>query len=159
MIEKRALAANLVLETIPKLMRALAFGWRHIEHTIDPGHFRLLLILTQGPRNLSELAAKLQVSLPTMSKTISTLEERGWVVRRRDPTDRRRVHIEITSQGCKTLEHIRDVALEQVGKALAPLSTEECEQIIVGLQTLSRVFDQAFECSPCEEDHPSDPAH
>jgi DNA-binding MarR family transcriptional regulator len=141
MSEKRTRAASLVVDVIPKFMRALASDWRHDEHSPDPGHFRVLLILMEGPANLSTLAAKLEVSLPTMSNSISTLVERGWVLRRRDPDDRRRVLIEITPRGCGVLEHIRNVAQTHVSHALRDLSEEECELIIEGMMTLGRAFD------------------
>ncbi len=142
MSDKHTRAASLVVEVIPKFMRALASDWRHDEHSCDPGHFRVLLILlTEGSTNLSTLAAKLEVSLPTMSNSISTLVERGWVLRRRDPDDRRRVLIEITPRGCGVLEHIRNVAQAHVSRALRDLSEQECEIIIEGMAALGRAFD------------------
>jgi DNA-binding MarR family transcriptional regulator len=140
MSNKHKQAAGLVVEVIPRFMQALASDWRHVEHSPDPGHFRVLLLLTQGPANLSTLASRIEVSLPTMSNSISTLVERGWVARRRDPEDRRRVLIEITPQGCGVLERIRDVAQDHVEQALRGLSDAECEQVIDGLGTLRRVF-------------------
>ncbi len=141
MSDKYTQAASLIVDVIPRFMRALASDWRHDEHSPDPGHFRVLLILTEGPTNLSTLAAKLEVSLPTMSNSISTLVERGWVLRRRDPDDRRRVLIEITERGCGVLEHIRNVAQAHVSRALRDLSEEECELIIEGMSALGRAFD------------------
>jgi DNA-binding MarR family transcriptional regulator len=141
MSDKQQRAAGLVVEVIPKIMRALASDWRHVDDRADPGHFRILLILTEGPANLSALAAKLEVSLPTMSNSISTLVERGWVARRRDPEDRRRVLIEITAQGCAVLERIRHVAQIQVERTLRDLTDVEYDQIIAGLDTLRRALD------------------
>ena len=149
MPDKLRQAAGLVVEVIPKFMRALASDWRHVELRVDPGHFRVLLVLMQGPTNLSTLASKLAVSLPTMSSSISTLVERGWVVRRRDPEDGRRVLIEITGEGCAVLERIRDVAQAQVEQSLHGLTEAECEQIIAGLGALSRVLD-GDASPPCE---------
>lgn len=141
MSDKYIQAARLIVDVIPRFMRTIASDWRHNEHSPDPGHFRVLLILTEGPTNLSTLAAKLEVSLPTMSNSISTLVERGWVLRRRDPEDRRRLLIEITERGCGVLEHIRDVAQAHVCRALQDLSEEECELIIESMSALGRAFD------------------
>ncbi len=140
--DKYKQAASLVVEVIPKFMQALASDWRQVDYRADPGHFRVLLVLTEGSTNLSTLASKLEVSLPTMSNSISTLVERGWVARRRDPEDRRRVLIEITEKGCMVLERIRDVAQMQVEQTLQGLTDAEYEQIIAGLNVLSRVLDQ-----------------
>lgn len=142
MSDKHRQVAGLMVEVIPRFMRALASDWRQVEHSPVPGQFRVLFVLTQGPLNLSALASKLQVSLPTMSSSITTLVDRGWVARRRDPDDGRKVLIEITPEGCGMLAHIRDVAQAHIAQALRELSEAECEQIITGLAALSRAFDQ-----------------
>ncbi len=134
-------ASQLIVEVMPKFMRSLASDWRHMEHSPNEGHFRALIVLARGATNLSDLANKLEVSLPTMSNTITTLSERNWVVRRRDPDDRRRVLVELTPEGCEVLEYIRDFAEEHVAQTLAPLSEEECESVVHSLLLLSRVFD------------------
>ena len=134
-----------VLEIIPLVMRTLASELRHTRHTLSHGHFRLLYILTQGPHNLSKLAERQAVSLPTMSNSITTLVDRGWVRRARAPDDRRMVFVELTPAGQVVLDDIRHQVEARVTEMLAPLSPTECERLSAGLETLRSAFTKATE--------------
>lgn len=136
-------AVREVLETIPLVMRTLHAELRHIEYALPPGHFRLLHILAKHPRNLSELAEKQRVSRPTMSNSISTLVERGWVKRVRDRHDRRMVLIELTPAGKAVLSETRREAEARVTDLLAPLSPAECDQLLAGLAILREILARA----------------
>lgn len=144
-------AVREVLETIPLVMRALYAELRHIEYALPPAHFRLLHILAERPHNLSELAEKQRVSRPTMSNSISTLVERGWVKRVRDPHDRRMVLIELTPAGREMLSEIRRQAEERVTELLAPLSPAECDQLVVGLTVLRAALSRVAGNTECTE--------
>ena len=140
-----------VLETIPLVMRTLASELRHTGYTMAPGHFRLLFILTKRSHNLSELAERQAVTLPTMSNSVTTLVERGWVKRVRAPHDRRMVFIELTPAGRAVLSDIRRRAEERVVELLAPLSPAECDRLSAGLEVLGSVFALAAEGTGCTE--------
>jgi DNA-binding MarR family transcriptional regulator len=142
-------AVREVLETIPLVMRTLYAEFRHTEYALPPVHFRLLHILAGHPRNLSELAGKQRVSPPTMSNSITTLVERGWVKRVRDPHDRRMVLIELTPAGRAVLSGIRREAEARVAELLAPLSPAECDQLLAGLAILREVLTRAVGDAEC----------
>ncbi|GAA2586181.1 winged helix DNA-binding protein [Winogradskya consettensis] len=77
---------------------AVEFAARGYED-IRPVHdFALQAILT-GADNASELGRRMSVTKQSAAKTIAVLEARGYVERRPDPTDRRRMHIEVTDRG------------------------------------------------------------
>ena len=77
MSRETRVAVRQVLEIVPLVTRTLAPEARQPGHTLPPVHFGLLLILTHRAHNLSELAEKPAVGLPTMSNSIFTLVERG----------------------------------------------------------------------------------
>ncbi|MGB4136478.1 MAG: MarR family transcriptional regulator [Microbacterium sp.] len=52
-----------------------------------------------GRATLGALAEREQVTAPSMSRTVSCLEEQGFVARVPDADDRRRVYIDITPEG------------------------------------------------------------
>src|SRR5881397_4205223 len=85
-----------ILEIIPIVMRTVTAELRAAGELPAPAHFGLLSILCERPRMLTELASLQGVSMPTMSNSISAMEERGWV-RRAAPTeaDRRVAMIEV----------------------------------------------------------------
>jgi len=140
MTEKMDLTARRIMEVVPMVMRTLALEMRSAGHLAVPAHGRLLLILVEGPHNLSELAEKHAVSLPTMSSSISTLVERGWVTRSRAPHDRRTVQVELTPAGRAALEAMRKAVEERLARKLSCLSPAECERVLAGLELLRGCF-------------------
>lgn len=144
----RESAARCVVEVIPRVMRTLALEFRNTGCLPTPVHCVLLVSLAEGPHNLTELAEKLAVSLPTMSNSINTLVERGWVSRSRAAEDRRMVVVELTPDGQTILDKTTYSVAGRVGELLASLSPEECELLLSGLEILDGCFSRTAECSP-----------
>ncbi|HEX2621293.1 MAG TPA: MarR family transcriptional regulator, partial [Phototrophicaceae bacterium] len=96
--------ARRTLDIIPLVMRVMSAQMRSAEHGLSSNHAPLLGMLQYRPYSLGELAERMSVSAPTMSNTITTLEERGWVTRKRSETDRRIVSIMITEEGQAVLD-------------------------------------------------------
>ena len=140
MTDKMDLTAQQIMEVVPMVMRTLALEMRSVGHCEVPAHGRLLVILADGPHCLSELAEKHAVSLPTMSNSISTLVERGWVTRSRSPHDRRKVQVEVTPAGREVLEEMTRAIEERMARKLSCLSPAECEHVLAGLEILRGCF-------------------
>jgi long-chain acyl-CoA synthetase len=88
--------------------RALARLARHLERSLDPlelslPQYRLLALLSEGDAAASAVANRLAVSAPSVTSLVDGLVARGLVERQRDPTDRRRQPVAITSEGKKIL--------------------------------------------------------
>ena len=151
MSRKAETAARQVLEVIPLVMRTLASEIRRTRHTLAPVHFRLLVLLAERPHSVSELAEKQAVSLPTMSNSITTLVERGWVERVRPSHDRRLVLVELTPAGRGVLREILRPIEAHVTELLASLSPTECDQLLAGCAILRAAFGRAAEGAPSSE--------
>ena len=63
---------------------------------VPPVHFHVLNRIDYQPHTLTELAEVMSVSAASLSRTITVLEDRGWVTRERSQEDRRVVMIHIT---------------------------------------------------------------
>lgn len=122
-------------------MRFLSAEIRASGHLPSPAQFGVMVTLAYHPCNLSSLAEENGVSLPTMSSTINTLVERGWVKRTRSTVDRRVVNAEITESGMNHLLEIQSHAEQKLLKLLDPVNDEDREQLAAGLGILSNVFD------------------
>ena len=129
-----------LLRVIPLVMRTVAAELRAAGELPAPAHFGLLTILGAQPKTLTELATHQGVSLPTMSNSISTMVERGWVKRTSPPGDRRVVLIEVTPQGRATLERVSRAAEAHLGQRLASLDPAARRRLQAGLAVLRRVF-------------------
>jgi len=138
--DKMDLTAQQIMEVVPIVMRTLALEMRSVGHFDVSAHGRLLVILADGPHCLSELAQKHAVSLPTMSNSISTLVERGWVTRSRSPHDGRKVQVELTPAGREVLKEMRRAIEECMARKLSCLSPTECEHVLAGLEILRGCF-------------------
>jgi DNA-binding MarR family transcriptional regulator len=73
----------------------------------------------------SELADMMEIERAPAGKIVDRLEERGWIVRRPDPGDRRVNRIFLTEHGERIHAEIWPIAQITVSDALSDLSTEE----------------------------------
>ena len=77
-------------------------AWRGVSREPTFAQFKALMMLRHlGTCGIKDLAAALGLSTSTMSEMVDRLVEQGLVDRRQDPTDRRRVRIELTHQAVK----------------------------------------------------------
>ena len=146
--------AQLFLQVVPLAGRMFSSQLRHAGHNLSPGHFRLLMLLSRRPRNVSELAAMQGVSVPTMSNSISMLVERGWAGRVRDQADRRRVVIELSEEGRQILRQLRRELMSSLVTFCDALTTEECATFHAGLRAMLTVMHRAAERAGLSQDDP-----
>ena len=133
-------AARDILKIIPLVMRTVAAELRAGGDMPAPAHFGLLTALGMQSRTLTELAQLQGVSLPTMSNSISTLVERGWVTRSSPADDRRVALVEVTPLGRATLDRVGKAAEAHLADRLAMLDAPACRRLQAGLGVLRRVF-------------------
>jgi len=143
MIEHEVVARKIV-ELIPLLMQNVAADLRCEGLSMAPAHFRLLGMLAHHPCNLSELAEKQEVTMATMSNSVNTLVERGWVQRIAVPHDRRMIMLELTPAGWEMLVKSHQHLVQRVDHLISQLTEEELEQIQDGMAILQRVFDNSL---------------
>ncbi len=136
------------MDIIPLVMRVMSAEMRTSEHSPAANHVPLLGTLQFRPYTLSDLAETHSVSSPTMSSTISTLEERGWVQRERSQEDRRIVWVSITPEGKRVLDDIQQHVIKRIAALLEDLSDEDKAHLIEGLTVLRDSFAAALEKDP-----------
>jgi len=119
----------------------------HTRHVRDPLSQRLLSrhqasILDHldelEPTTVMELAGHMGVTAATMSISIDRLERKGYVVRGKDPKDRRRVHVRLTTAGVRVREANSVLDASRVEALVGRLSDEERARAIEGLGLLAR---------------------
>jgi DNA-binding MarR family transcriptional regulator len=138
--------ARQILDVVPHVMRTIAADLRRTNHLAMSAHFRVLWILEHRVVSLSQLAEMQAVSLPTMSNSVTILEERGWARRTRSVEDRRKVVIKITPEGRKVLDEARQIMEANVADLIAPLSAADRTALAQGLEVLRTVFVIQPEC-------------
>ena len=133
-------AARDILKIIPLVMRTVAAELRAAGEMPAPAHFGLLTMLGSQPRTLTALAQLQGVSLPTMSNSISTLVDKGWVTRTSPAGDRRVAIIEVTPLGQATVARVGKAAEAHLAEKLAVLDAPARRRLQAGLSVLRRVF-------------------
>jgi DNA-binding MarR family transcriptional regulator len=133
-------SAREILKIIPRVMLTVAAELRAAGELPAPAHFGLLTMLSAQPRTLSELAHLQGVSLPTMSNSISTMVQRGWVRRTAPARDRRVVNIEATPTGKAVVERAGRAAESHLADLLEPLDAVSRRHLQAGLAVLRKIF-------------------
>lgn len=132
--------ARRTLQIIPFVMRVMNAEMRSTRLDIIPSQMGLLGMLTTRRHTLGELARAMAVSAPTMSNTITMMEERGWVIRERDTLDRRVVYVSLSPHGREMLDKIDQFTAARISDILAPLTDEQRQTLLEGLTLLNARF-------------------
>ncbi|WP_368497032.1 MarR family winged helix-turn-helix transcriptional regulator [Herbiconiux sp. A18JL235] len=103
-----------------------------------PVHDFALHSVASGASNASELGRALAVSKQAAARTISVLEDRGYLAREADTDDRRKMRLRVTERGAAVMREgeevfdaLRDDLVAQLG-ANAMEGLEESLRLIVG---------------------------
>lgn len=104
--------------------------------------FMALNVVPADGLTLSELARRLNLSAATLHKTVSSLEERGLLVRIRHPGDARKVNIRATPEG-ETMQNTASQDFHRsIAAMFAALSRRRRDGLLAGLEELVAVGEQ-----------------
>jgi DNA-binding MarR family transcriptional regulator len=96
-----------------------------ISADLSPRHVAALRQLTDGPLTVSELAGRLELTLPTVSGVLADLDRAGFVTRQPDPADRRRTIVQISPAQVLPVRQWLDGAASPVARVLDRLTATE----------------------------------
>ncbi len=109
-----------------------------LEIDITMPQAKVLYLLASGDLNMSELVARLGVTLPTVSGIVDRLVEHGLIARRAAESDRRRVFVGLTPAGSTLIDRFRDFNARQIRDLLSVLDDEDLEAVRGFLAVLDR---------------------
>lgn len=96
---------------------------------------------TEEP-TMTNVATKLGITVGSLTVSVNTLYQKGYVSRERDPEDRRKVLIGILPKAEEVLEKHNDFHNEMINSIFNDLKLEEDELLISSLRKLSSYFKQ-----------------
>jgi DNA-binding MarR family transcriptional regulator len=94
-----------------------------------------------GPITLGKLASVERLRPPTVTRTVSAMEESGLVLRRPDPVDRRICRVEVTELGRDLLERSRTRKDAYLATRLATLAPDELDVLRDATAVLERLLE------------------
>ncbi|MGP4028587.1 MarR family winged helix-turn-helix transcriptional regulator [Actinomadura sp. 3N407] len=109
----------------------------------------------EGPMRPGELAVRLAVEAPHVTRQVQRLERAGYVERVPDPDDRRCQRVRLSGSGLEAVESIRASGRHWISGALAAWSPAERERL-AGL--VNRMVDDFESHSDADPADPADPA-
>jgi DNA-binding MarR family transcriptional regulator len=98
--------------------------------------------LRAGPRRITELAAEERVTQPAITLSVNRLEERGWVRRIADPTDRRAVLVSLTPVGDQVFERLRAEYRALLHEEMAMLDDSEVATLASAVEILDKLIER-----------------
>lgn len=92
--------------------------------------FALSLLLAGAPSCPSELSRSMGVSSARIAALLKHLEQKGFIQRRADEFDERRVNVSLTDTGRELINERRREAIERVAAALRSLGEEDAREYV-----------------------------
>jgi DNA-binding MarR family transcriptional regulator len=111
---------------------------------ITPTRLAALSALARYPDGVrqGDLAERMFMSAPSMTRLVEILEEAGWVDRRRDPADQRCLLLVLSPVGVKTLETLREESTGVLSEELADLTDDERAALAAAVPVLRKLADR-----------------
>lgn len=112
-------------------------------HLADAGLYAgqdgVILLLSQEPGlTPGQLAQRLAVKAPTMTRTIGRMEAQGFVERKADGADGRLIKVFLTETGQKSVQAIQFAIAESGAAAIRGFSDKEVRTLVKLLKALDR---------------------
>ncbi|HKP51446.1 MAG TPA: MarR family transcriptional regulator [Chloroflexia bacterium] len=151
-------AVTQVIATMPRMFRTIKHQIRSAEaggpsQEVGDTQTWVLHALATGTQLTSELAKRFNVTTPTITRMVDGLVDKGYIKRRPDSEDRRRIYLELTDAGWEATRNINELFRSSVARFLSPLSERQLADIVVAcrhLQTLlpNDGYDYSGLCPP-----------
>jgi DNA-binding MarR family transcriptional regulator len=141
-----------VLIAVRRVIRATDLQSKHLVKTTGLTTPQLLILQTiqqSQDLNIGQIARKISLSQATVTTIIDRLESRGLISRTRSNSDRRKVHLSLTSAGSETLDNAPPALQDQFIKQFSELKEWEQHMITAALQRVAEMMDaQNIDAAP-----------
>jgi DNA-binding MarR family transcriptional regulator len=138
MIESDASDVARVLDCLPALRRALGTDvpTSPSGDSISSTQFYAVRALEHRDRTAGELARAISVRLPTLTQIVDALVDRGWIERRDDPADRRKVWLSLTESGREAAHFAGASAEARLETVLSEMTQPQRRALVKGMEAL-----------------------
>lgn len=134
------------LEVIALAEPMIADLWK--SHHLTLSHVQCMRTLREQPEVAGDLARKLNMSSASLTRVLDRLEERDFVIRTIDPSDRRRILVHLTPLGKDILSGIKSWYRSPVFTAISAMDEESLRVLRQGLANLASEVKQTIDQAP-----------
>lgn len=96
----------------------------------------------ETPRNMSEIAHRLHVTVSTLTINMNGLEKKGYIRRERSSEDKRVVYVTLMDKGKKAFYHHRDFHKSMIKAIVKDMNDQELEILYRCLENLNSFFEE-----------------
>jgi DNA-binding MarR family transcriptional regulator len=107
-------------------------------HDLTPVQARLLCVLAQGPRGMTELARCCGVEKAALTGLVDRAERRGLAERTPVPGDRRALRVTLTEAGRRSATAFHAEVTAELTQLLSPLAPQERERFRAAMAKITR---------------------
>ena len=115
---------------------------------LGPRHVAVLEHLLDRPLTVGELAARLGLTLPTVSGVLADLDRAGCIERHPDPGDRRRTIVAVIPDQAALISEWLDGAARPLARVLDQLSASEQQAFLKAMDLLETELHASDEQAP-----------
>jgi DNA-binding MarR family transcriptional regulator len=108
----------------------------------------LFEIRRMGSPSMQRVADELGVDVTTFSRQVKALSEKGLIVRRLSPADRRVSLLDLSAEGVRVLERIDNHVNEKMERIFSPMTAFERESVSRSLDLIAGVMEKMVEDMP-----------
>jgi DNA-binding MarR family transcriptional regulator len=148
--------AERLLALMPRFADWAAASLRAKRDEGDPS-FRQLIVLFQirnGATSPVALANRLGISRAVVTGLLDRLEQRGFVQREADPTDRRRLRLVVTPAGIAASQRLGRAVVADLARQLATGDAVSLAALATALPLLEQSIDALHAQTPATDDAP-----
>ena len=137
----RRMAIKTLFDMYPLFRKAMAVPMESCKENITKTQMRTLIILGDWENvNMSKLAEEVAISPQQLSKIITELENKGYVMRINDREYRRIVWVSLTEKGKELIQQHRERAVEEVEKLFERFSDDEVRTLMEASRTMQEII-------------------
>ena len=93
---------------------------------------------------MSHIAKRLRVSVGTLTTAVNRLVEKGYVDRKREKTDKRKVLVSLTTKAYETMKIHDEFHKDMIGSVIEDMKIGDDEVLVRSLQNISDYFKNKY---------------
>lgn len=141
--EARAVVNELLVDIFNRILAIEGESLKEKNVKLSMSEIHVLEAITKVEQpTMTNIANKLGITVGSLTVSVNTLYQKGYVSRERDPEDRRKVVVAVLPKAEEVLEKHNDFHNEMINSIFNDLKVEEDELLISSLKKLSSYFKQ-----------------